>query len=145
MLIFRSQKPYYLGSIKTYTYRPHGVNANCAEKKQRKRLFSFILYSYSIQFITLPMERNKNHLIITYKDRLLFMSRFRGKIKSIPVHVSIILFCMCVGCTYSIQPSLLEEIIRKMVAFTYGSPFSQLNHTVVQQSLFFPDKLGSES
>uniref|UniRef100_A0AAF5Q358 Uncharacterized protein n=1 Tax=Wuchereria bancrofti TaxID=6293 RepID=A0AAF5Q358_WUCBA len=43
------------GSIKISRYRPLGFNYIRVAKTQQKRLYSFILYSYSIEFITLPM------------------------------------------------------------------------------------------
>uniref|UniRef100_A0AAF5PWP8 Uncharacterized protein n=1 Tax=Wuchereria bancrofti TaxID=6293 RepID=A0AAF5PWP8_WUCBA len=44
-----------IGSIKISRYKPLGVNSIRIEKTQQKRLYSFILYSYSIEIITLPM------------------------------------------------------------------------------------------
>uniref|UniRef100_A0AAF5Q477 Uncharacterized protein n=1 Tax=Wuchereria bancrofti TaxID=6293 RepID=A0AAF5Q477_WUCBA len=43
------------GSIKISRYRPLGFNYIRVAKTHQKRLYSFILYSYSIEFITLPM------------------------------------------------------------------------------------------
>uniref|UniRef100_A0AAF5Q470 Uncharacterized protein n=1 Tax=Wuchereria bancrofti TaxID=6293 RepID=A0AAF5Q470_WUCBA len=43
------------GSIKISRYRPLGFNCIRVAKTHQKRLYSFILYSYSIEFITLPM------------------------------------------------------------------------------------------
>ncbi|KAL4003542.1 putative integral membrane protein [Acanthocheilonema viteae] len=44
-----------MGSIKISKYKPRGSNSIRITKLQQKRLYSFILYSYSIEFITLPV------------------------------------------------------------------------------------------
>ncbi|VIO92741.1 Uncharacterized protein BM_BM11096 [Brugia malayi] len=46
------------GSFKISMYKPLGVDSIRVAKAQQKRLYSFILYSYSIEFITLPMFVN---------------------------------------------------------------------------------------
>ncbi|VDO47174.1 unnamed protein product [Brugia timori] len=49
-----------IGSLKIYKYKPLGVDSIRVAKAQQKRLYSFILYSYSIEFITLPMFMSHN-------------------------------------------------------------------------------------
>ncbi|VDM98137.1 unnamed protein product, partial [Onchocerca ochengi] len=44
-----------MGSIKIKTYKPLGVDAIQVAKLQQKRLYSFIIYTYSTEVITLPM------------------------------------------------------------------------------------------
>ncbi|VIO92570.1 Uncharacterized protein BM_BM8938 [Brugia malayi] len=44
-----------IGLLKINKYKPLGVDSIRVAKAQQKRLYSFILYSYSIEFITLPM------------------------------------------------------------------------------------------
>ncbi|MCP9257200.1 hypothetical protein DINM_000431 [Dirofilaria immitis] len=43
------------GSIKIRKYKPIGTNSIRVAKLQQKRLYSFLLYSYSIEVMTLPM------------------------------------------------------------------------------------------
>ncbi|VDM11996.1 unnamed protein product [Wuchereria bancrofti] len=42
-------------SVEIYKYKPLGVNAICVGKLRRKRLFSFIIYSYATEIIVLPL------------------------------------------------------------------------------------------
>ncbi|KAK6102721.1 putative integral membrane protein [Brugia pahangi] len=49
-----------IGSFKISKYKPLGVDSIRVAKAQQKRLYSFILYSYSIEFITLPMFVSHN-------------------------------------------------------------------------------------
>ncbi|KAM3722877.1 Replicase polyprotein 1TF [Dirofilaria immitis] len=41
-------------SIEIYKYKPPGMNATLIKKMRRKRLLSFVIYSYATEFIVLP-------------------------------------------------------------------------------------------
>ncbi|OZC08223.1 hypothetical protein X798_04782 [Onchocerca flexuosa] len=43
------------GTIKINKYKPLGINSIKVSKLQQKRLYTFIIYTYSIEVITLPM------------------------------------------------------------------------------------------
>ncbi|KAM3722809.1 Exportin-T [Dirofilaria immitis] len=55
-----------MGSIKIKKYKPLGTNSIRVEKLQQKRLYSFLLYSYSIEVMTLPMFDANNHRCFHY-------------------------------------------------------------------------------
>ncbi|VIO92506.1 Uncharacterized protein BM_BM13005 [Brugia malayi] len=80
-----------MGSIKISRYKPLGSNSIRVAKKQQKRLYSFILYSYSVELITLPMFVNACAYVI----------------------------CISVGCESNFVDSHLKSILSLMIYYLY--------------------------
>ncbi|VDM12710.1 unnamed protein product [Wuchereria bancrofti] len=80
-----------MGSIKISRYKPPGSNTIRVAKIQQKRLYSFILYSYSVEFITLPMFVNACAYVI----------------------------CISVGCESDFVNSNFKSILSLMVYYLY--------------------------
>ncbi|VDK68628.1 unnamed protein product [Litomosoides sigmodontis] len=76
-----------MASIKICNYKPPGVNATYVMKLRRKRLFSFVIYSYATEIVVLP--------------------RFLYSLTSV--------ICNYVGCEHQLRQTLFHNIIRQLI------------------------------
>uniref|UniRef100_A0A0R3RNB2 G_PROTEIN_RECEP_F1_2 domain-containing protein n=1 Tax=Elaeophora elaphi TaxID=1147741 RepID=A0A0R3RNB2_9BILA len=79
------------GSIKISRYKPNGANTLRIAKLQQKRLYSFILYTYSIEIITLPVF----------------------------LQSSAYTFCIFIGCEVDFVRSNFRSILNFMIYYIY--------------------------
>ncbi|KAM3722803.1 Attractin [Dirofilaria immitis] len=80
-----------MGWIKIKKYKPLGTNSIRVAKLQQKRLYSFLLYSYSIEVMTLPMFVNSCARIL----------------------------CMVIGCEYEDETSSFKNVMNSIIYFLY--------------------------
>ncbi|OZC05813.1 hypothetical protein X798_07212 [Onchocerca flexuosa] len=79
------------GSIKISKYKPLGENSIQVEKLQQKRLYSFIVYAFSCEVITLPMF----------------------------THTCARTFCIFAGCEYDFVESNFRYILYTAIYFSF--------------------------
>uniref|UniRef100_A0A8R1TNH1 NIDO domain-containing protein n=1 Tax=Onchocerca volvulus TaxID=6282 RepID=A0A8R1TNH1_ONCVO len=80
-----------MGAIKIKTYKPLGVDAIQVAKLRQKRLYSFVIYTYSTEVITLPMF----------------------------VHTCTRTICIFVGCKYGIAASNFKQMLFTAIYFSF--------------------------
>uniref|UniRef100_A0A8R1XT25 Uncharacterized protein n=1 Tax=Onchocerca volvulus TaxID=6282 RepID=A0A8R1XT25_ONCVO len=78
-----------MGTIKISKYKPLGVNSIQVSKIQQKRLYTFIIYTYSIEVITLP----------------------------ILVHTCARIICMFAGCKYNVAENNFRSMLQIAIFF----------------------------
>ncbi|OZC06353.1 hypothetical protein X798_06663 [Onchocerca flexuosa] len=81
------------GTIKISTYKPLGVNSVQVARLQQKRLFAFIMYTYSTEVITLPVFGKVS-------------SFAHSNINS--VHTCARFICLFAGCKYGFAASAVD-------------------------------------
>ncbi|VIO92509.1 Uncharacterized protein BM_BM17425 [Brugia malayi] len=82
-----------MASVEIYKYKPPGVSAVCVGKLRRKRLFSFVIYSYATEIVVLPR----------------FFASF------------VIVICASIRCQCQIKGTVFYSVMSTMIRIFYES------------------------